>query len=214
MRFRMDFANFWLPIVGSILLGGFAVGAIFSNHKVAGLWFGFFGVVCLLLLATLQIQAWLEEPKKEIGETEQARLRAYISLNAQLGFFGTEQPIAVQVTITNSGQTPANDVKSSHGAGLRRFPTDEELPVFVPNNSPDVINPGRSIYSVVKLRRSLTQEEVDAVRAGKAAVVAVGTITYVDIFDRLHTCSYQFYYGGDGLIRQDGMMAIKEKHCD
>jgi uncharacterized membrane protein len=61
----MDFANFWLPIVGGILLGGFSAAAFYGGHKIAGLWLGFVGVVCFLLLATLQIQQAISDQLRE-----------------------------------------------------------------------------------------------------------------------------------------------------
>jgi hypothetical protein len=64
----MDFANFWFPIVGSILLGGFSAAAWYAGHKIAGLWFGFAGAVCLLLLATLQIQRAISDQLPESSD--------------------------------------------------------------------------------------------------------------------------------------------------
>jgi hypothetical protein len=52
----MDFAIFWLPIIGGILLGGIAVGAWYGGNRIAGLWLGFGGILCLLLIVVLQIQ--------------------------------------------------------------------------------------------------------------------------------------------------------------
>jgi hypothetical protein len=59
----MDAATFWLPIVGGILLGGIAGNAWYGGNRVLALWLGFAGVVCFLLVATLQIQRSLSSVK-------------------------------------------------------------------------------------------------------------------------------------------------------
>jgi hypothetical protein len=210
----MDFANFWLPIIGGILLGGFSTVAFFGGYKITGLWLGFAGVVCLLLLATLQIQAIFRN-SPAASEAEQIRLRAYLSpVLAQAGDFGTERPTVVQITITNTGETPANDVRVRTGVGAGNFPMTEKFPPLITTDAPTTVGQKQSIYSVVKTKRALTHEEIEIIRAGKGAIYAVGDITYVDMFKKRHSCNFKFYYGGDVGLRPDGIMATQEKNCD
>jgi hypothetical protein len=52
----MDLAIFWLPIFGSILLGGLAGSAWYDGNKTLGLWLAFAGMICLGVVVVLQIQ--------------------------------------------------------------------------------------------------------------------------------------------------------------
>jgi len=42
---QTDFIVFWLPIIGGVLLGGFAGTAWYGGNKILGLWLGFAGIV-------------------------------------------------------------------------------------------------------------------------------------------------------------------------
>ena len=55
-RRSMDLAIFWLPIIGSILLGGLAGTVWYGGNKTFGLWLAFAGLICLGLVVVLQIQ--------------------------------------------------------------------------------------------------------------------------------------------------------------
>jgi hypothetical protein len=56
-KFMIDFFLFWLPIVGTILLGSIAVAEWYSGVRVRAIWFGFGGTVCFLLVVALQAPA-------------------------------------------------------------------------------------------------------------------------------------------------------------
>ena len=57
----MDFAVFWLVIIGPILIS-LAVGIWFGGIKTLALWTGFSGAVLLMLAATLQLQQFVWKP--------------------------------------------------------------------------------------------------------------------------------------------------------
>jgi len=61
----MDLIISWLPLIGSILLGGLAGNAWYGGDKSLSVWFAFAGVVCLLLLLTLQIQKAISQSSTE-----------------------------------------------------------------------------------------------------------------------------------------------------
>lgn len=52
---RMEILNLWLPLIGGGLFCSVAIGAWFANQKIVGIWFGFAGILCLLLLAAIQL---------------------------------------------------------------------------------------------------------------------------------------------------------------
>jgi TRAP-type C4-dicarboxylate transport system permease small subunit len=52
----VELAVFWLPLLAGILLSGIAGSAWYGGDKIPAIWIAFFGVVCLLLTAALQIQ--------------------------------------------------------------------------------------------------------------------------------------------------------------
>jgi hypothetical protein len=217
-RKMMEIANIWLPIVGSILLGGIAVGAWYGGNKVAALWLAFAGVVCFLLLVVLQIQAVLntKEPELEPSALEQMKLRAYLSPNLAIASdFGTELPTSAQITTNNSGETPAYDVRVRVGMAAGIFPLKDYAAIPMTEGAiPLTIARGEIVHLVTKIGRALTQQEIDEIKAGKGAVYVVGEITYTDKFKKPHSCTFKFYYGGDAGTRHDGMMASQEKNCD
>jgi len=100
------------------LLGGFAVGAYYAGHKITGLWIGFAGVICLLLLATLQIQQILISTDK-IGpnDSEINEQRAYVSIE-KFGVYNFRAESAAIFTYTsfNSGKLRLIMPKFMHGS--------------------------------------------------------------------------------------------------
>lgn len=68
----MESLIFWLPIIAGILLGGIAGNAWYAGDKILSLWLAFAGLICLLLVATIQIHQYLSktENSKPISETE------------------------------------------------------------------------------------------------------------------------------------------------
>jgi hypothetical protein len=65
MRKMMEAANIWLPLIGSLLVGGFAAAAWYGGNKIAAIWIGFAGCVCLLLLLALELQQWAKTNEAE-----------------------------------------------------------------------------------------------------------------------------------------------------
>lgn len=68
----MELLIFWLPIIAGILLGGIAGSAWYAGDKILSLWLAFAGLICLLLVATIQIHQYLSKTKnlKPISDTE------------------------------------------------------------------------------------------------------------------------------------------------
>ncbi|MGY4437052.1 hypothetical protein ACVWWO_009529 [Bradyrhizobium sp. F1.13.1] len=60
MSKSVELAIFWLPLVAGVLLGGIAGSAWYGGDKIAALWIAFVGIICLLLTATFQVQAYVQ----------------------------------------------------------------------------------------------------------------------------------------------------------
>src|ERR1017187_6825412 len=99
----METASNWLLVVGPLIIGT-AVGVYYGGSKITGLWIGFFGLVLLLLAATLQWQ-------KNVSGEESAKIdpaRAYVSVSdAGISAQNGDAAPTVFVIIKNNGQTPA-----------------------------------------------------------------------------------------------------------
>ncbi len=143
-------AVFWLPIIGGILLGGFAVGEWYGGNKVYALWVGFSGVVCFLAVAGLQIQQVLlkqeavtspEKAQQNVIQTDIRRARLSIEFVAPLSlnvtYFPPHAPdirsfrIDLPITVRNYGQMPATVTKIDaqlivpNAGGLNADPPDD-----------------------------------------------------------------------------------------
>ena len=80
----MEAINLWLPLIGVGIFGAIAVGAWFADKKILGVWFGFAGVVCLVLLITLQVDHGIREANKsEALSPEAAALRILLAAQAK-----------------------------------------------------------------------------------------------------------------------------------
>jgi len=56
----MDFAIFWLPVIGGGVLWAIAISAWFSTDKqIPAVWFAFGGTICFLLTIALQVQLYV-----------------------------------------------------------------------------------------------------------------------------------------------------------
>jgi hypothetical protein len=118
---KMEFFNIWLPLIGGGLFAAIAIGAWFAENKVTGIWFGFAGSVCLLLLFALQLHEHVvsERPDQPAQPTaiDFARSRAYIAPNE---VFVEQRGSAFDIRIVpvNSGQTPGYEFHTFLGVNL------------------------------------------------------------------------------------------------
>jgi hypothetical protein len=113
----LEYAIFWLPIIGGILLGGISFNAWYSGSKLVALWTGFAGVICFLLLATVQWHQTILKSQAippSPSEDEIKRQRAYVVLDPEkvlelLHVAVGEEP-QFMVRVKNVGQSPAYKV--------------------------------------------------------------------------------------------------------
>jgi hypothetical protein len=102
---------FWLPIVGGVLLGGFAGNAWYGGNKSLALWLGFAGLICFLLVGTIQIQEAIW--KGEAGRRDPDR--PWISVGdpiiaSPLVFTAAGATITLRFPVKNRGRLPAENL--------------------------------------------------------------------------------------------------------
>jgi len=187
-----------------MLLAGFAVGAWYGGNKGQALWYGFFGVVCLLLLITLQLQEAIrhdEPPSQKAGEAATIQARAYVSVNdAGLSDLIGDTPPTVFVSIKNTGQTPAYDLTWRAFFTLRDFPVSGEFLLDRQKDAPkSILPPGQSLFYQWTFT-DWKKEFASRISKGQAAIFAVGEISYKDAFGNVRSTKYRLIHGGDTMV--------------
>jgi hypothetical protein len=139
-------------------------------------------------------------------ETSRAQLRAYVltsrTVVTNLVHGTTEMPEA-QVTIKNSGQTPAHNVISVNRFAIDKYPSPPTLNLIIsdrefsnPALSREVLGPGDTSISVVSAGRLLTAPEKASLASGTGIVYVYGEIRYRDAFGRKQSTKYRYMMGG------------------
>jgi hypothetical protein len=103
----MEMAIFWLPILGGILLGSIAVSAWYASDKIIALWCAFAGLVCFLLVGTIQVHQALAE---KVPTLPVETARPWVGIDVELaGPLNLENGIGIplKITMTNTANTPA-----------------------------------------------------------------------------------------------------------
>jgi len=178
----IDYAIFWLPIVGGILLGGFCVNALYSGKYSHATWFGFFGVFCFALVAAIQIQQTIW--KSEDGARNPNR--PYISI-AAIGFpdiIIQAGPVIIKWDIKNSGRTMAKIIESNMTLW---FATEKDplpdTPKFIPTPRRFAgveIGPGDTFNATFKSEKTLTQNEIEFIKGGESRLYVYGFVKFAD----------------------------------
>jgi hypothetical protein len=204
-----ELAIFWLPILGGLLLGGFAVGEIYSGDKIRALWFSFFGVISFLLVLALQIQQFILKAKDD-SVSENAD-RAYVfAVDAGISTPLGDSAPTVFVTIKNTGRTPAYDLVWRAIFMLRSFPTDGPFDLDRSKDAPKQVLPPEGSLYYQWVFTDWKPEFSASIKSGKAAVFAVGEITYKDSFGKPHFTKYRLIHGGDAMLAEGKLGAAKE----
>jgi hypothetical protein len=116
-RRLMALLEIWLPLIGGGILIATAIGAWWADHRVAAVWFGFFGSVALLLLVAFQIQESVSKSEREIPPGIVLDQRPWIEIiNISAGpltFDNDGARLGVAVEIRNTGKTPARNIQFS-----------------------------------------------------------------------------------------------------
>lgn len=107
---KMELFNLWLPMIGGGILFAIAIGAWFAEQKIHAIWFGFSGLVCLLLLFALQLQEYelSFHTEKTIPEADKLARRAVLNVvDWQFENIGPNLSPHIRYLIKNTGPTPA-----------------------------------------------------------------------------------------------------------
>jgi hypothetical protein len=216
----MEFANFWLPIIGGGIFFTIAVGAWFGDHKVFGIWSGFIGCVCLLLLAALQIQDSLrDEPSQTDIAIKQARANVFvedvqiINVDDEMLTAGPSKLPSAKVLIRNFGQTTAHKVVHRISARVAAFPPPPGLFDVGPMGpgSVDNLPPGGRSVAMVGAGPALTLDQTTLLGLGRLAAYVFGEIAYNDEFTSTRRCTkYRFMVGGNVGFNGQGMIKMSE----
>jgi hypothetical protein len=115
----MAFAELWLPIIGAGIFIAWAIGAWYGGNKYLATWLAFAGIVCLVLLGTLQWQHAIEKTTiSEIPSSVALDQRPWIELldfiAGPLTYDAEGARLGVVVNVQNTGKTPALKV-NFHG---------------------------------------------------------------------------------------------------
>jgi hypothetical protein len=150
-------------------------------------------------------------------KTSKAQLRAYVFVNYAIvsNFGDTTKPLAANVSLKNSGQTPAYKLKGWIGLKGEAFPFSGKFETLGEERRiPTVIGPGGAFAYVLPWKRPLTEEENTLLRNGTLAFYVWGEVTYNDAFENSCFMKFRYYFGGDMGTPEDGHMATASEGND
>lgn len=197
----MDTATIWLPALGTMLLGGFAVGAWYGGNKIHALWYGFFGTVFLLLLVVLQIQSALNSSERRDrlpDDPDVVTQRAYISVvDAEISALDDSVPPTVQVVIKNTGRSPAHSLTWRAIFAARELPLDVDVPLDRTIRAATYdLGAGNTLF----YKWTFTEWAEgwnEKINKGEAVILAIGEISYKDSFGFNRVTKYRLIHGGN-----------------
>lgn len=204
-RSLMELINLWLPLIGVGVSITIAASAWFAGQKILGIWLGFFGGVCLLLLAALQVQEWVRSGKstEQDGSTGIVEDSARLSQRAVLwvdkwtveGVEAGKIP-TIQYKLINSGRTHAEIGSIFSGYAIS---TEDKMPPVPPYHenptAPGIVGPNASVDVELALATPLTGKEFSDIVAGREFLYLYGRVTFRDEFEWTCDVGYGARYG-------------------
>lgn len=145
------------------------------------------------------LNVWPSQSDRNAGQHTELTERAYVTAaSATLDYFGTERIIGIQVQIVNTGRTPARAVEARLIAGVGTYPLDK-IPDLMPAPilSSSVLGAGQGMEGRQTLKIALDPLIVTNIKAGKQAIYLIGSVDYVDVFDKKHHSDFRFFFSGD-----------------
>lgn len=101
-----------------------------------------------------------------------------------------------QITIKNTGQTPAYNLIHWASIDIREYPLTTELPSMPPpeHSYRNVLGPSVPEVKTLRMPRPLTTEEIEGLRNGSRAIYCHGEIGYRDAFKEDRWTRYRCMY--------------------
>jgi hypothetical protein len=150
------------------------------------------------VLTLFTIKLW------QSGEKHSEReLRAYVGISgACIRNLWQNEVVEGVLTIKNYGHTPAYDVRTSIGIGLRNFPlkdTESLTPELIPTSAS--ISPDQPVEMRITLPAPINATQYRSLLEGKQAIYLFCETRYRDVFRQTERMTrYCAYYRGDGTI--------------
>lgn len=199
----MAFAELWLPLIGAGVCIAWASGAWYGNSKILAIWLLFAGVVCLLLLATMQWQNVIEKNELDEGQHSSTRANLTASFGAVLLNSPSPGKVTAWIRIKNSGKTPAYKVKGWQKflrgqTGQNPFSDSGEF------ENEAIMGPDQEVNFSSTL--TVTAAQLSAIKEKTISFYVWGRVEYTDEFKRPHYLAYKGLMNGPpDTVVVDGM---------
>lgn len=131
-----------------------------------------------------------EQTVKIMQDTAQRQMRAYISVNGITDWTVDEGYIGFRLTIRNTGQTPAYNLRSGSKVSIAPFPRMDPLPhVPLTEKSLATLGPATEQY-LIPYGHALSTSELAGFEKTEVAIYIHGRIEYHDAFGQLRVTSF------------------------
>jgi hypothetical protein len=151
---------------------------------------------------------------KHSEKTAERQLRAYVfPIEAELKKLSADEFPELEISIENSGQTPAYQLTHTSRFALSDFPLIEPLPLAEASkeSSKTNVEPGGKFMKYGRSDRKLSAEAITQLKDGTAAIYAYGEIKFVDAFGASRWVKYRLMNGGRAGFFADGKLVACEE---
>ena len=194
-----------------VWLTKFACEAKLSDLLVVIFTYGLFLATVWLVWATLKLWKAGDEQLRHLSDTAERQLRAYVfAVVGRVRRFAVNEPVEIVITMKNTGQTPAYQFHYVMNIALSSEPFGavvHALDFSDPRKA--TMGPGEisSSFASFDAGFRLSQQQIDLVEAGSAAIWAYGGIRYNDAFGKARSTKFRFIYTGNVVTDPPGIMA-------
>jgi len=160
--------------------------------------YGVFAFVIFTAMATATAAWYTRKEWQTSLDNGHRQLRAYVfPETATLIWPGTGKPLATEVTIKNSGQTPAYRVSAQLAIEVREHPLQAPLPATELPSTRTILPPTAVHTLSVTAQHPLTNDQLKAIQKGTQAIYVYGDMSHEDAFGVCRLARYEFFYTGD-----------------
>ena len=145
-----------------------------------------------------------EDSVNLMRDTAVRQLRAYIAIDRAWIEFPEPGVPKVTITIKNSGQTPAHNLRHWIHQWIEKYPLSIELPEppdgFVMSSS--ILGSGATHeMQILHPRKIINPSRIHEIGTSKGTIYVYGAVTYQDVFGNEHYMKYRLMYGGSDQAR-------------